>query len=187
MSNILIVDSIGQPVRWAAATRAAHYYAVGKVIADLGQHHFSLSGGFNRLLAKPSEITCSSIVMVRGKHRLVAQRNFVGLSRERLFLRDRYLCAYCGQLFNELHLTIEHVIPVSRGGTHGWTNVVTACRGCNHRKGNRTPEEARMPLIYVPYAVCRNEGFIISNRNILGDQMEFLASALPRHSRWAKC
>ena len=89
-------------------------------------------------------------------------------------------------MFDEFHLTIEHIIPVSRGGKHAWMNVVTACRGCNHRKGNRTPEEARMPLLYVPYAVCRNEGFIISNRNILADQMEFLASTLPRYSRWAK-
>lgn len=184
MSHILIVDSIGQPVRWAGTHRAAHYYALDKVIAELGQHHFSLAGGFNRILARPSEITFSSIVMVRGRHR--TQRNSVGLSRERLFLRDRSVCAYCGQMFDEFHLTIEHIIPVSRGGKHAWMNVVTACRGCNHRKGNRTPEEARMPLLYVPYAVCRNEGFIISNRNILADQMEFLASTLPRYSRWAK-
>jgi hypothetical protein len=65
-------------------------------------------------------------------------------------------------------------------------NVVTACRGCNHRKGSRTPEEAHMPLLYVPYRVCRNEGFIISNRHILADQMEFLSASLPKYSRWAR-
>lgn len=48
-----------------------------------------------------------------------------------------------------------------------WTNVAAACRSRNTRKGNRTPEEARMPLLYVPYAMCRNEGFILSNRRIL--------------------
>ena len=85
----------------------------------------------------------------------------------------------------ELDLTVEHILPVSRGGRHEWTNVVTACRSCNTRKGNRRPEEANMPLLYVPYAVCRNEGFILSNRRILADQMVFLQTSLPRHSRWA--
>jgi 5-methylcytosine-specific restriction endonuclease McrA len=80
---------------------------------------------------------------------------------------------------------VEHIVPLSRGGRHLWTNVVTACRSCNTRKGSRTPEEAHMPLLYVPYAVCRNEGFILSNRRILTDQMAFLQTALPRHSRWA--
>jgi 5-methylcytosine-specific restriction endonuclease McrA len=103
-----------------------------------------------------------------------------------LFLRDRHLCAYCGNAFADGDLTVEHILPVSRGGRLSWTNVVTACRSCNTRKGNRTPEEARMPLLYVPYAVCRNEGFILSNRRILADQMAFLQAALPRHSRWAQ-
>ena len=76
-------------------------------------------------------------------------------------------------------------LPVSRGGRHEWTNVVTACRSCNTRKGNRRPEEAHMPLLYVPYAVCRSEGFILCNRRILADQMAFLQTTLPRHSRWA--
>jgi hypothetical protein len=47
------------------------------------------------------------------------------------------------------------------------------------------PEEAHMPLLYVPYAVCRNEGFILSNRRILADQMTFLQASLPKYSRWA--
>jgi len=105
--------------------------------------------------------------------------------RCRLFVRDRHVCAYCGGHFAELELTVEHILPVSRGGRHEWTNVVTACRSCNTRKGSRRPEEANMPLLYVPYAVCRNEGFILSNRRILADQMAFLQASLPRHSRWA--
>ncbi len=186
MSHILIVDSIGQPVRWAGPHRAARYYAAEKVLTELGEHMFSMTGGFNRALARPSEVTFSSIIMVRGRHRIIGQHGHVGLSRERLFLRDRHICAYCGHMFDDAHLTVEHITPVSRGGKHNWMNVVTACRGCNHRKGNRTPEEARMPLLYVPYRVCRNEGFIISNRNILADQMQFLSVSLPKYSRWAR-
>jgi 5-methylcytosine-specific restriction endonuclease McrA len=123
--------------------------------------------------------------MIRGRVRSPGGRARVGLSKHRLFVRDRHACAYCGLAYPEGELTIEHIMPLSRGGRHDWTNVVTACRSCNTRKGGRTPEEAQMPLHYVPYTVCRNEGFILSNRRILADQMAFLRTSLPRHSRWA--
>jgi 5-methylcytosine-specific restriction endonuclease McrA len=184
--QLLIIDSVGQPVRWAGPQRAARYYAAEKVVTELGEHVFSMTGGYNRERHRVSEVVYSSIIMVRGRHRMVLGHDHVGLSRERLFLRDRHICAYCGGHFAQDHLTIEHIIPLSRGGRHHWMNVVTACRGCNHRKGNRTPEEARMTLLYVPYRVCRNEGFILSNRHILADQMAFLQAHLPKHSRWAR-
>jgi len=184
--RILIVDSHGQPVRWAALPRAARYYACGKVVNDLGECLFSLSGGLQELSGERSRVVSSSIVMIRGRHRSPAGRTYVGLSKHRLFARDRHVCAYCGAHCGESDLTVEHIVPVSRGGRHEWTNVVTACRSCNTRKGNRRPEEAHMPLLYVPYAVCRNEGFILSNRRILADQMAFLQATLPRHSRWAQ-
>jgi len=183
--RILIVDSHGQPVRWAALTRAARYYASGKVVTDLGENLFSMSGGYQESSGLRSEFVTSSIVMIRGRHRLPVHHAHVGLTKHRLFARDRNVCAYCGGQFVEADLTVEHIVPVSRGGRHEWTNVVTACRSCNTRKGNRRPEEAHMPLLFVPYAVCRNEGFILSNRRILADQMAFLQATLPKHSRWA--
>jgi 5-methylcytosine-specific restriction endonuclease McrA len=69
-----------------------------------------------------------------------------------------------------------------RGLDH-WMNVVTACKACNHRKGNRTPEQARMPLLFAPYIPSLWEDFILRNRRILSDQMEFLTAHLPRNSR----
>jgi len=183
--RILIVDSHGQPVRWAVLPRAARYYASGKVVTDLGDNLFSMAGGLQEISGRRSEFVTSSIVMIRGRHRIPSGHAHVGLTKHRLFQRDRQICAYCGSHFAESELTVEHIKPVSRGGQHLWTNVVTACRSCNTRKGNRTPEEVRMPLIYVPYAVCRNEGFILSNRRILADQMVFLQASLPKYSRWA--
>ncbi|HOX89617.1 MAG TPA: HNH endonuclease [Burkholderiaceae bacterium] len=183
--RILIIDAHGQPVRWAQLFRAARYYASGKVLTDLGEHLFSMSGGTQETTGRRSEFLTSSIVMIRGRQRLPAGLHHVGLNKHRLFARDRHTCAYCGWHADERELTVEHIVPLSRGGRHLWTNVVTACRSCNTRKGSRTPEEAHMPLLYVPYAVCRNEGFILSNRRILTDQMAFLQTALPRHSRWA--
>jgi 5-methylcytosine-specific restriction endonuclease McrA len=70
-----------------------------------------------------------------------------------LFARDRYRCQFCGRAAVELKpresLTRDHLVPLSRGGTNDWTNVVTACSPCNTRKGNRLPEEIGMhPLVH---------------------------------------
>jgi 5-methylcytosine-specific restriction endonuclease McrA len=70
------------------------------------------------------------------------------LSRRDVFLRDRYACQYCGRHTRDL--TLDHVIPRKRGGPHDWTNVVAACKACNHRKAGRTPDEAHMRLIRAP-------------------------------------
>lgn len=71
-----------------------------------------------------------------------------------LFARDDYHCQYCGRHRRELRgrefLTRDHVLPTSRGGENIWENVVTACSPCNNRKGDRTPDEARMPLLTAP-------------------------------------
>lgn len=70
----------------------------------------------------------------------------VRLSRENIFIRDNYECQYCGQSFPYRQLTLDHINPVSRGGGKYWENLVAACHSCNHKKSNRTPREARMPL-----------------------------------------
>ena len=80
-------------------------------------------------------------------------------------------------------LSRDHVIPVSRGGRDVWTNSVTSCRRCNTKKANRSPEIAGMPLLYVPYVPNRHEHFILRNRRILADQMEYLLAGVPRTSR----
>lgn len=64
--------------------------------------------------------------------------------------RDLYTCQYCGGQPGRHELTVDHVMPRSRGGTTTWENVVTACGPCNRRKGDRTPEEARMKLLSEP-------------------------------------
>src|ERR687884_1811259 len=72
------------------------------------------------------------------------------ISRRALFARDGWRCVYCGTASGRL--TLDHVVPRSRGGESVWENVVTACAPCNHRKGNRTLEEARMELLQRPKA-----------------------------------
>lgn len=72
----------------------------------------------------------------------------VVLNRHNIFKRDGGLCAYCG---THKDLTLDHVLPKSRGGKTNWQNLVTACKSCNAKKGNATPEEAAMPLRVLPY------------------------------------
>lgn len=68
----------------------------------------------------------------------------VKLCRREIFIRDDFTCQYCGSRTNDL--TIDHVMPRSRGGPHSWENLVSACRTCNHRKGGKTLAEARLKL-----------------------------------------
>ncbi len=72
----------------------------------------------------------------------------VMLSRQNIFKRDNHRCVYCG---NHQNLTLDHVLPRSRGGNTSWTNLVTACKFCNAKKGDNLPEEAGMNLPYKPY------------------------------------
>jgi 5-methylcytosine-specific restriction endonuclease McrA len=72
------------------------------------------------------------------------------LSRRTVLARDLYTCQYCGGQPGKHELTVDHVIPRSRGGATTWENVVAACAPCNHRKGDRTPAEAGMKLLAEP-------------------------------------
>lgn len=72
------------------------------------------------------------------------------LTRFEVFNRDRFTCQYCGRESREL--TLDHVVPRSRGGQHSWENLVSACIPCNHRKGERVPAEAKLKLIRQPQA-----------------------------------
>lgn len=71
------------------------------------------------------------------------------VNRREVLRRDQYQCQYCG---SPKQLTLDHVIPRSKGGKHSWNNVVIACQSCNSRKGDRTPQEAGMFLNAKPKA-----------------------------------
>lgn len=89
----------------------------------------------------------------------------VALSRHNIFKRDGYKCVYCGSREN---LTLDHVVPRSRGGRDSWHNLVTACQKCNTYKGDRTPEEADMELANPPY----RPSFIMYLRDFAGKVQE---------------
>lgn len=74
----------------------------------------------------------------------------IRFSKHNVLLRDRNRCMYCGEVFNNKELTLDHIIPRSQGGKTCWTNLVACCEECNRRKKNRTPERAGMRLIQAP-------------------------------------
>lgn len=87
----------------------------------------------------------------------------VPYSKKNIHIRDNHTCVYCG---TNAELTIDHVIPISRGGKTSFENCVAACRTCNHKKGSRTPREANMFLKSKPYAPTISEFFRIRMKQL---------------------
>ena len=183
---ILRLESSGQPLRWIDWQEAVILNARGRIAWSAGETEFTYWGGVNRSTGQRSSITVNSIIAVRGHGRQYTAGKIVPpLSNRELFLRDGNTCMYCGGQFHPHLLTRDHLTPLSRGGVDTWQNVVTACRSCNHAKGARTPEEAHMELLAVPYTPNRAEYLVLSNRRILADQMEFLRKRFRSGSRLA--
>jgi 5-methylcytosine-specific restriction endonuclease McrA len=181
--EVLQLDVSGRPQSWISAKEAAVIYASDGVAWTLGDAFYVLRGGMQRCTGLQSRIEVHPIIAVRGAVPSRAWRQAPALSNPKLFSRDRLVCAYCGGHFHADDLTREHIVPTSRGGHDTWMNCITACRGCNGRKGNRLPEEAHMSLLYLPYVPSLHEDMILRGRRILADQMEFLLASVPRNSR----
>lgn len=183
--KILQLDMSGMPHSWLTIEEAINYYAKDMVIYELGNPVVTYHGGINRITNQESCITANSIIGIKGSkvksHEFKRQPT---LTNETLFQRDRHLCAYCGEVFNHVDLSREHIVPICQDGENTWMNVVTACKHCNGKKGGRTLEQSGMSLIYLPYIPDRYESFILAEgRRILSDQMEFLLSRVPKTSR----
>lgn len=174
---ILRLDIAGSPMRWIPWQDAVCLYSRDLVAWTAGENEFTFLGGTSRDTGSRSSVTVHSIIAIKRSSRArYAQRNTPPLNNHELFSRDGNICMYCGAHHGEYQLTRDHVIPISKGGRDIWSNVVTACRSCNTRKGCRTPERASMPLLAVPYVPNWAEFLALSNRKILADQMKFLRS-----------
>lgn len=184
---ILRLDVTGRPIDWTNWQDAVCLYANEKVVWSIGAKEFKFYGGTSRLTGKRSSVSVNSIIAVRGSNLRIGPKKAVPpLSNRELFLRDSHLCMYCGSQFPARVLTRDHVVPLYYGGVNTWTNLVTACRSCNARKGGRTPEESHMPLLAVPFEPNWTEYLVLTNRKILSDQMEFLKSQLGKNSQVLK-
>lgn len=181
--RILRVNVGGQPVEWLSWQDAVCLYARGLVVWTLGESVLRIRGGYSRIHQRQTVIELNSIIACDGQ--IVPRSNPVPpLTNRALFRRDQNLCLYCGGEFQDVHLTRDHVVPRSRGGTDVWDNVVAACKRCNHHKGNRLLEEIALDLQALPYTPNFAEYLaLINSGRILGDQMEFLKAQFGRDSR----
>lgn len=112
------------------------YKGKAEILLELNDNEFSIKYKFKN----PSIIRLTKQVHVPYRK--------VVLSKENIFKRDNHTCAYCGRFRD---LTIDHIIPKSKGGKDSWDNLISSCFGCNSRKGDRTPEQAGMELLFKPY------------------------------------
>jgi hypothetical protein len=181
--KVLKLSAQGLPQSWISLEQAVTHYAADEVRWETGAQVAVFRGGVNAHTGRQSIIRVASIIGTKGVPNINPFDLRPGLTNSKLFARDRSVCAYCGGHFHDEDLTREHIIPYAQNGRDVWMNVVTACRTCNHRKSSRTPEQARMPLLYAPYVPSLWEDFILRNRRILADQMEFLMAHLPKSSR----
>jgi 5-methylcytosine-specific restriction endonuclease McrA len=182
-TRVLSLDSSGRILDWMSWQDAVCLYVRDAVAWTLGGPCLTIHGGTNRDSGLQSQIDLHPIVASRGHARSSLIDPAPALTNAALFARDRMLCLYCGDHFSRGELTRDHVVPLSKGGLDVWENVVSACISCNVRKGCHTPQQAGMPLLAVPYRPSWVEHLILSNRNILADQMEFLVHHLPKNRR----
>jgi 5-methylcytosine-specific restriction endonuclease McrA len=121
-----------------------------------------------------TEIILPSVIRLINFHKIPVKT--YKLSKKNILIRDRYTCQYCKQTVSDRSLTIDHIIPKSRGGSSRWENLVTACKRCNSIKADRTPEEAGMLLLSKPSKIgIHTHTTILRNRGeIYPDWSEFL-------------
>ena len=181
--RLLSLDAHGRVLDWINWQDATCLYARDAVAWTLGDPCLRVHGGTSRMTGEQSVIELHPIVASRGHARSHALSPTPTLTNTALFARDAQLCLYCGHEYSRPSLTRDHVLPLSKGGRDIWENVVTACFHCNSRKANRTPQQANMPLLAVPYRPSWIEHLILSNRNILADPMAFLKAQLPTRSK----
>jgi 5-methylcytosine-specific restriction endonuclease McrA len=136
--SVLVLNANYQPIHVCTTRRAITLIFANKASLVLNGrgYIYTVSQSFPR----PSVIRLARMI--------IRPRLRVQFTRHEIFRRDSYTCQYCGRKTGEL--TIDHVIPKKSGGEHTWSNVVSACITCNHRKGSRTPEEAGMHLLARP-------------------------------------
>ncbi|MBK6616181.1 HNH endonuclease [Ottowia sp.] len=183
MAHVLQLDIRGQPLGFVSLNDAALAYATDAVAWTVGDEPlFVMRGGFNARTGRQSTLAIHPIIAMRGCSKVNLHDVSPSLTNPKLFRRDRMQCAYCGVVRNS-GLTREHVVPTSRGGADSWSNVVSACSGCNARKADKSLKEAGMELLYLPYVPSLHEDLLLQGRNIRADVHDWLASRLPKNSR----
>lgn len=180
---ILTLDNGGRPIDWLNWQDVVNLYVREQIAWTASETTIRVMGGTNQHTGLQSYLDLNTIIAVKGANAKYLHNVTPTLTNRALFERDRHTCLYCGNAFKHSLLTRDHVIPKAKGGKDVWKNVITACKACNVKKGCRTPSEARMPLLALPYKPNHAEAMILANRRILADQMDFLRAHVPHDRR----
>ena len=139
--RVLVLNSSYEPLQLISTRRA---------VVLLLQEKAEVIEAAQQLLRSQGFAVHIPLVIRLVRYIKIPRRMRLPCSRRGVLARDRETCQYCGIQPGRFQLTVDHVVPRSRGGLTTWDNVVTACRDCNHNKGGRTPDEANMVLMSVP-------------------------------------
>jgi 5-methylcytosine-specific restriction endonuclease McrA len=139
---VLVLNASYEPINICAARRAVVLVLKGIAMTEEENGHYLRSARFT--------IRVPSVIRLLEYRRIPHQTR--ALSRKNILLRDRNTCQYCGSVLPSSELTLDHVVPRSRGGISAWENLVACCHICNRHKGNQLPSEAGMKLLREPRA-----------------------------------
>ena len=161
-SPVLVLNQNYQPLNVCNARRAI-------VLLDRGKAELMENGR-----GEIRSITQTFIIpsVIRLQHQVKRPLMHRRLSRRSVFYRDKFICQYCGK--ETRSLTLDHIIPRSRGGPHVWQNVVSACIPCNHRKAGATPTEANMRLLREPSVPRPDPYYMFHHRTIFDEWRPFI-------------
>jgi 5-methylcytosine-specific restriction endonuclease McrA len=148
---VLVLNANYEPLNICSTRRAIGLYLSGKAEMLLDGRGYIQT--IRQRFPRPSVIRLG--YMVRRPYPRVR------LTKREIFRRDNHTCQYCGQ--HTKHLTLDHVNPRHRGGEYSWTNLVTACAGCNLKKGGRTLQEAHLSLKRIPHEPKANAVYLYGN------------------------
>jgi 5-methylcytosine-specific restriction endonuclease McrA len=137
---VLVLNATYEPINVTAVRRAVVLVLKGVATAEEEDGSFVHSARM--------AIRMPSVIRLTEFRRIPYQTR--ALSRKNILLRDRYTCQFCGRVCAAAELTLDHVIPRSRGGHTDWDNLVACCHACNNLKGDRLPEEAELRLLRPP-------------------------------------
>ena len=161
--KVLVLDSQYKPITVISWQRAMYL---------LISHKIEVLTFYNEKVRSTNlEFDLPAVIKVNWVSKYSEEVNF---SRWAVFARDNYVCGYCQKKTQYKFLTLDHIIPESKGGPKNWLNIVSACVECNYKKANRTPEEACMPLKIKPFAPKWNPKFLLNfNRLVTAKEWEF--------------
>ena len=133
---VLVLNASYEPVHVCAVRRALILIFKGVAITE--------EAGEGRIHSPSVSFDVPSVIRLLEYRRIPHQVR--AISRKNILIRDQYTCQYCNREFGAADLTLDHVVPRSRGGNNTWENLVASCLRCNNRKGDRLPAEASMKL-----------------------------------------